>query len=514
MFGWLRPKDSLDEADVTKGLRMLMSSGICAQTMVVLTGGAFLVAFALLLGASNKIIGMLAAIGPLSQLLQLPSIFVVDRTGLRKALFVISAFFSRLSLVIVAIIPWLVPEEHRLMVFVAALLFHSGLGSVSGCAFNSWIRDLIPEDIMGRYLAKRMAASIAVGAILSLIAGVGVDFYRRYVTPEIGAYSILFLIGAISGLLGVYFFVRTPEPKMAPAPKAGVIAVLSRPFKDRKFRPLLIFLATWNFAVTMASPFFVVYMLKRLELNMTWVMGLAVLSQMVNVLFLKLWGKLADRFTNKSVLAASGPMFMISTLLWVFTTMPEKHFLTIPLLIIIHALAGMSTAGVTLCAGNIALKTAPRGAATSYLATNAIISGLAATAGPLLAGFGADWFADQELSLNLRWASTSAAKELQLPAFNLRGLDFLFIISFVFGLYALHRLLAVKEEGEVEEEIVLTHLYAEMRRSARHVSNVAGIRQLTYFPYGILKAVGAQFQRATGKREDTDAEEPGQPGES
>ena len=504
MFGWLRPKDSLDEADVNRGLRMLMSSGICAQTMAVLTGGAFLVAFALLLGASNKIIGMLAAIGPLSQLLQLPSIFIVDRTGLRKVLFVISAFFSRVSLVVVAIVPWLVPLEHRLGVFIAALLFHFGLGAVSGCAFNSWIRDLIPEDIMGRYLAKRMAASVAVGAVLSLIAGVGVDFYRRYVTPEIGVYSILFLIGAGFGLLGLVFFGRTPEPKMAPAAKAGVLAVLSRPFKDRKFRPLLIFLAAWNFAVTLASPFFVVYMLKRLELSMTWVMGLVVLSQMVNVLFLKLWGKLADRFTNKSVLAASGPMFMVSTLLWVFTTMPEKHFLTIPLLIIIHALAGMSTAGVTLCAGNMALKTAPRGAATSYLATNAIISGLAATAAPIIAGFGADWFADHELSLNLRWASISAAKELQLPAFNLRGLDFLFIISFILGLYALHRLLAVKEEGEVKEEIVRTHLFAEVRRSVQQVSSVAGIRYLTYFPYGLLKIVSAPFRKAAPPTDDTE----------
>jgi len=40
--------------------------------MGILTGGAFLVAFAVKLGASNLVIGLLAAIGPLSQLLQLP----------------------------------------------------------------------------------------------------------------------------------------------------------------------------------------------------------------------------------------------------------------------------------------------------------------------------------------------------------------------------------------------------------------------------------------------------------
>jgi len=61
-----------------------------------------------------------------------------------------------------------------------------------------------------------------------------------------------------------------------------------------------------------------------------------VISQITNILFLRLWGGFADRFSNKSVLGVSGPLFVVSFLIWPFTTMPEKYFLTIPLLVVIH----------------------------------------------------------------------------------------------------------------------------------------------------------------------------------
>lgn len=487
MFRWLRPKETLDEAEARRGLRPLLFDAIFAQSMAVLTSGAFLVAFALLLGASNKVIGLIAAIGPFTQILQIPAIFLVDRTRLRKALVVIPVFLSRLLWLPIAALPWLLPPQYRLAFLLVALLVASSLGAVANCAFSSWMRDLIPERIMGGYFAKRMAAAIAVGAVLSLAAGFGVDFFKQHV-DEIGIYAVLFVVGTGLGMVGVSFLGRVPEPRMSPSPGEGILAVLSKPFKDKNFRSLLLFLGSWSFAVNLAAPFFTVYMLRRLNLRMSLIIVFAVTSQLFNVLFLRVWGRLADRFTNKSVLTVSGPLFMVSIVLWPFLTMPERYFLTIPLLILIHVLAGMSAAGVSLCAGNIALKAAPKGSATAYLATNALVAGVAATVAPILAGIAGDWFAGQELSLTIKWAATqNPGGAFLLPAISLRGLDFLFIISFILGLYAVHRLLAVKEQGEVEESVVVTELYAEVRKAVRHVSTVEGLRQLTLFPYARLK---------------------------
>jgi MFS family permease len=382
-------------------------------------------------------------------------------------------------------VPFLVAPEHALTFLVVALLAFYGLGAVATCAFSSWIRDLVPDEVMGRYFSKRTALAVLVGALLSLGAGWGVDAWTAHFgeTRAIEAYSLLFAVAAGVGLVGTWFLARTPEPRMAPAERTSLLKTLAMPFRDRPFRSVLYFLASWHFAVTFVTPFFTVYLLERLGLALVWVIVLAVASQLVHVLFLRVWGRLADRFTNKSVLDASGPMFLLSVLAWPFLTLPETHFLTWPLLVAIHVLGGMASAGVNLSAGNLALKAAPKGRATAYLATNALVSGLAATVAPILGGVAADLLANQELSLTLRWARLAEPlREFNLPAFHLRGLDFLFVIGFVLGLYALHRLLAVKEEGEVEERVVLTSFFQEAR-----LTTLGGAKAVAFFPYTLLR---------------------------
>lgn len=150
--------------------------------------------------------------------------------------------------------------------------------------------------------------------------------------------------------------------------------------------------------------------------------------------------------------------------------------------------AGVSTAGVTLCSGNIALKMAPPGRATSFLAANAIVNGAAATIAPILAGLAADFFVNERLTLWLRWLNTvTSTTRFDLAAFDLIGLDYLFVFAAIFGLYAMHRLLAVREEGEVENGVMLSEFYYKVRKAVRHLSNVAGLCHLYTFPYARIE---------------------------
>jgi MFS family permease len=482
----LLPQDTVSESDLNRGLRMLMLDGVCSQVMGVLSGGAFLVAFAMLSGASNFIIGLIAALGPLTQVLQIPAIYLIEKTGYRKALVVVSSFFSRLFWFLIAVIPFLFPTSYRSSMLFIALLAYFGLGTISGLSFNSWMRDFIPDSIRGSYSGKRMAIATAVAAFLSLAAGFGVDMYKKFF-PEIGIYSIYFAVGGFAGILGVSYLARIPEPKMEKSQDMNLINVIIEPFRDLNFRQLMVFLGSWNFAVNFAAPFFIVYMLKRLNLNMTLIVALSVLSQIVNILFFRLWGKLADRFSNKSVLAEAGPLFIITMLIWPFTTMPESYFLTIPMVLMIHILAGMSMAGVNLCSGNIALKLAPTGKSTSYLAANALVSGVAATIAPIIGGALATILDGEELSLTLRWISTAFHTSWELPTVNLKGLDFICIISFLLGLHSLHRLLTIKETGEVEQGVFAEEFRLEVRKAVKNISNVAGMRDMFYFPYSRLR---------------------------
>jgi len=52
--------------------------------------------------------------------------------------------------------------------------------------------------------------------------------------------------------------------------------------------------------------------------------------------------------------------------------------------------------------------------------------------------------------------------------------------------YSLHRLITIKEEGEVERGAVLSEFDAQVRRAMSHVSNINALLDLFYFPYGRL----------------------------
>ncbi len=463
---------------------MLLFDGVSSQVMGALTGGALLVGFALLLGASNKVIGLIAAVGPLTQLLQLPAILLVEKTRRRKTLVIVVSMVGRFFWVVVAAIPWLVPPPYRVATLVTSLVLYFASSSIASAAYNSWKRDLVPDALMGRYFANRLTLATAAGAAVTLASGFGIDWGTRATAEPLLVFSPFFLIGGLTGLLGVGFLGRIPEPRMVLQRRRSLAAIFGEPLREENFRKLLIFLASWNFAINLAAPFFSVYMLARLELSMAWVLGLSVVSQLANVSFFRIWGRLADRLSNKRVLGLSGSLFVLSIAVWPFTTMPERYVLTLPLLFAIHVLAGISTAGVNLCAGSITLKLAPRGKATAFLATNSLTSGVAATVAPAIAGVVADWLAADRLTLQFNWSAGEDGRRV-LTALDLSGLDFLFVLAVLFGLYSLHRLLAVEEEGEIDESAAL-ELYGEVRRAVRHVSNVAGLRRLTSFPYALL----------------------------
>ena len=327
-------RDDLGADEIEAGLRYVVRDGLASQTMATLTTGVFLVGLAIEFDASNLTIGILAAIPFLSQLVQLPAIMLIERLRVRRAVSVVASATSRLFLVPIALSPLLASPDTALVVVVVSLMAHTGLGAVSACAWLSWMRDLVPEERFGAFFSRRLFLMTSLGLVLSLVAAGVIDAWQ-----EAGAgnralvYSFLFLAAFAAGAIGVALLSRIPEPRLAG--RHGAVrfgTLLSEPFRDENFRRLMACLASWNFAINLAAPFFAVYMLRRLGYTMSVVIALSVVSQVANAAFLRVWGELCDRFTNKAVLSVCCPLFVFCILGWTFTTFPERHALTMPLL--------------------------------------------------------------------------------------------------------------------------------------------------------------------------------------
>ncbi|MCC6156268.1 MAG: hypothetical protein IT367_21055, partial [Candidatus Hydrogenedentes bacterium] len=115
---YFHPKESLSQDDIALGMRMMLYDAAFVTFMGVLTTGAFLIGFALSLGASNVVVGVIAAAGPLAQILQLPSIVLVEHYRKRKALALYAATISRLVWFVIAFVPWMVPREYWIPSFI------------------------------------------------------------------------------------------------------------------------------------------------------------------------------------------------------------------------------------------------------------------------------------------------------------------------------------------------------------------------------------------------------------
>lgn len=460
--------------------------------MGTLTTGVFLVGFAVELQARNLAIGVLAAAPFFVQLLQIPGVLLIERVRDRRAIAAWVSAIGRSFLLLAAATPFL-PGAIAIGVLIGALAVHQGLGAIGGCAWNSWMRDLVPQDRWGRFFGRRTALVTALGVAVGLIGSLVVDLWKRQLPDEAPAlgYSALFVVGALSGLYGVRFLLRIPEPPMAPP--AGPLAVrdlLATPFRDANFRRLMYFLASWAFAVNLAAPFFAVYMLRSLGYTMTTVMALTIASQLSNVASVGVWGRIIDRYSSKAVLSICAPLFLFSILAWTITGLPWSGGFTLPLIAVLHVLMGISTAGVGLASGSIAMRLSPAGQSTAYLAANSVITSLCAGVAPILGGACADFFAARALSFAVEWQSPT--QDFVVKVLHFHSWTFFFGLAFLAGLYSLHRLTLVREIGELRDRVVLQHLFVELRRTVYGLSSVAGLVRLARYPVQFLRVRGGE----------------------
>ena len=480
----LHPKSKLSEVDIRKGLKYVIRDGVASQILVTLTSGTFMVAFALKLGASNSVIGLLAAIPPLAQIIQLPTIYLIEKIQNRRLITTISVLIGRVFFILIALIPILFRSTLGQGMLFIFLLLSSAFAAVATCSWNSWMRDLIPQDNLGGFVSKKMSIAMLTGVFFSLAGGYFIDYWAKWFPEnQIYSFSILFIIGFLAGETGIYFISSIPEPHMK-VTNMNIFQVILSPFKDVNFRNLVKYTATWSFTMNIVTPFFTVYLLKRLNYEMSFVIILSVISQLFSFMFLRIWGKLSDKFSNKSVLGVCATMYVLCVLAWTFTTLPDIHSFTKPLIVIIHIFMGISISGITLGQSNIGLKLAPKGEATAFLAANTFVVSIAAGLAPILGGYFADYFEVRSLSWVFTWQGPQG--DIILPTLSLQQWDFFFFIGFLTGLLALQRLVFVKEKGEVEEKIVVHELISEVRTRMRNFSSVGGLHDMISFPFAIL----------------------------
>lgn len=289
-------KTPLKTSYYEKSRKFFIFEGCTAVGISSLTSGAFLVGFANYLGASDEIAGIIGAIPALTGIIQMFSSIIVERLEKRKLLVSVGYFISRMLLSIMVMIPlFFQVTAARLTALVVIYSMAYLISSFIDSSASNWMVDLTPEHLRATYFARKDAISLGFLTILTITTGKVLDLFRD-AHNDYGGFLVIGAFVFIMTLSDAYFLFKTKEPsgnrKIVTVKLKDAITI---PFKNPKYRKIIVLFLLWNVGLQIAGPFVSIYMVTGLKLDYTYIMIMGVLTSIVRVFSAKYWGKIADK---------------------------------------------------------------------------------------------------------------------------------------------------------------------------------------------------------------------------
>lgn len=421
-------KFSKDE--IRSSLQASTLDGVFATLFTNITGGVLLSNFLVELNATSFQIGLLASIPMVANLLQPIGAYWADRTTSRRLYGLWVYGISRLlwlplAIAIIMFSGHPVYPEHMIVATLAVMLTTHVLGALGSASWLSWLATLVPRQLRGRYFGFRNSTFSLTNLISLPLLGLAVS---RWMGGSLQGFGVMVIVGVIAGLVSLGFQARmtdvnpkayrfpllksanlkqttvtpkaedgeSPDPAIAATTQTANLTASHEPeqvpetahrsmLNNIHFLLFLLYFSVWAFGVNLSNPFFNLYLLDNLALDVSWVTFYNALGAGANLLMLFFWGKLADQIGNRPILLLDGVLVAVTPLFWLGTDANSfSIWLWFPFL---HLLGGGTIAAIDLCINNLQLEIAPIQHHTKYFAITAAIGGVAGAMGALVGGW-------------------------------------------------------------------------------------------------------------------------------
>lgn len=391
---------------IRTSLKASTVDGVFAAIFTSVTSGVLLTNFLLQLGASPVEIGMLSSIPMLMNFMQPLGAYFAERSTSRHyyclGIFAPSRLLWLFLILGIGWIAWSDANPHQLVTWTLGIVFISNILSALGCAcWFSWMAALVPHRLRGRYFGFRNSAASLTTLVSVPVAGFAISIWPR---GTIEGYGLVLLLAIAAGIVSLgcqyfmvdenpqqpqNFFASRTQPIESKSNKSEQTAIFGF-LKDTNFLKFLVYFGLWTFAVNLIVPFYNLYLLQDLGLNLNWVSLYTSIHSGANLVMLVVWGKVADRLGNRPLLLLMGFLVAMLPLFWLgIGNNSLSLWLWLPL---IHLFKGSLWAAIDLCSNNIQMEVAPKEHPSSYFAIAAAIAGvggaLGTTAGSQLAQLG------------------------------------------------------------------------------------------------------------------------------
>ncbi|ACK43035.1 MFS transporter [Dictyoglomus turgidum] len=372
----------VEDKELRKSLSLVIL-GVCFGIIFFnVTQGAPIAGFAKELGFGDLLYGVMLAMPVLGGAIQLFASYVLEKTRKRKLLFFLGGFIQRLPWLLVVILPFFVHDKNVLFSSIVFLLSITAIGSAFiNVSFMSWMGDLVPIEIRGRFFSHRSMLATFVSLISGLLIGAFLDRFS-----DLYGFAVVFIFAVILGIFDILCFIWVYDPPMRGNDFSNVN--FAKLFKESithpKFSHFLLFAVLWNFALNISAPYFNLYMIKYLKMSYFDIaLYVQIISNVTTILSVRILGRLIDRFGNKPVLQIS--TFIVSFLpyIWCFTT-PNNWLLFV---ILVQIFAGVFWPGIDLSFNNLALGLSPNENRSFYIAVLNLFVGIINAISFILGGY-------------------------------------------------------------------------------------------------------------------------------
>lgn len=170
------PALSVRRRALRQSLHRVTVAWMFGVTWMSCTSGDQVRAFARMLGFNDFAFGVLGALPFLATLGQLQAALVIERTGLRKVTFILWGTIHRLLWLAVAAVPLVLrPGLGAILVMLGVLSISHFLGTMATPGWLTWMSDLIPRRIRGRYFARRLLWAQRVQIVVVILLSLALD---------------------------------------------------------------------------------------------------------------------------------------------------------------------------------------------------------------------------------------------------------------------------------------------------------------------------------------------------
>jgi len=388
---------------IRTSLKASTADGVFAAVFSSITGGVLLTKFLLEMGAGSVEVGLLSSIPMLLNLLQPLGAYFADRTTSIHFyclwIFGVSRLLWLLLVLGIGWVSWSNTDPHQLISWTLGIVLVANvLSALGGASWVSWMAALVPHRLRGRYFGLRNSAASLTTLLSVLLLGFALSVWPQ---GTVQGYGVMLFLGVVAGIasLGCQFFMADVNPQL-PQPvsrqTAGVPSLDPKEnsqdqpakvsiLKDLNFLTFLFYFGLWTFAVNLSSPFFNLYLLDNLTLDISLVTVYTSLISGANLVMLLVWGKLADRLGNRPLLLLVGILIAVSPLFWLGVGTDQLSlWVWLPLIKLLNGGAG---AAIDLCNNNIQMELAPVERPSKYFAIAAAVAGVSGGLGTTAGGF-------------------------------------------------------------------------------------------------------------------------------